>query len=57
MATIRTLVKQLKAVKKALAKDRDRLRQIVEEAEELLEGKEDALDDLQRVIDYLSQYV
>ena len=52
---IKKLIADLKAVKKQLAKDRDKLREIINEAEDLLDN--DALLDIENVIEDLSKYV
>jgi uncharacterized coiled-coil DUF342 family protein len=50
-------VKRLNLVIIKLGKNRDELRAIQDKIEEMLEGKDDDIDDLERVCDNLSRYV
>ena len=53
----KAIIKQVTKIKNRLAKDRDDLRAIQSEVEELLDGKEDNLYDLESIIDDLSKFV
>lgn len=54
---IKELLKKLEISKRAIAKERDKLRVIAEEAEELCESCDNAERDLDSAIDHLSEYV
>jgi ElaB/YqjD/DUF883 family membrane-anchored ribosome-binding protein len=56
-AFIARTIKRIEREKNAIAKARDNLREIVDDAEAVLDSSWDAADDLQRVIDSLSQYL
>lgn len=55
--TVATLSKQLEAGKKNIAKERDKLRELIEEATTIEGNCADALDDIERAADSLSQYL
>jgi len=48
---------QLQKIIKRLEKDRDDLRELQDTVDELMEGKDDDISDLERVCDSLSRYV
>ena len=55
--TIRQLQKDLRSVAKELASTRDTLHDLIADAEELLEGRDEDIDELNRVCENLSKYV
>lgn len=55
--TIKQLAKQIEKSKAQIAKERDKLRELVDEADSLLNDWEQAEDSLQTAIDTLSQLV
>ena len=48
---------QLQKIIKRLEKDRDDLRELQSTVDELMDGKDDDISDLERVCDSLSRYV
>lgn len=55
--TAKTLACQIEACKARMAKERDKLRDLVSDAEALRDNYDTALDDLDRAADAISQYV
>lgn len=53
--TPKQLVADIEAIRKRIAQCRDDLREVVDEAESLLDSSDRADDDLQRAIDALSE--
>lgn len=56
-ATAKALIRRIKAVTAKLAKNRDELRDIIDEAETMIDGKDEDIMDLERVADSLSRFV
>ena len=54
---IRSMVRKLKIIEAAIAKDRDKLQEIMEEAQDILDGSDEVKYDLNRAIDALSLYL
>lgn len=57
MMTDKYLIKQLNASMKRIGKERDILRNLIEDYEDLSDNCDEALDDLQRAVDALSKRV
>ena len=57
MKQIEEVVAQLTASKAVIAKERDKLRDLLDEAEQILISTEDADQGLETAIDSLSQYL
>ena len=51
------LFDQINAIKISIAKDRDKLRSMISEAEDILDCADSATDDLESAADCLSQYL
>lgn len=49
--------RKLERCKERLAKDRDTLRTLMEEYEEILSVSQDAVDDIEHAVETLSQYL
>ena len=56
-ATAKSLIRRIKVVTAKLAKNRDELRDIIDEAETLIDGKDEDIMDLERVADSLSRFI
>jgi len=57
MKTKKGLIKQLKAIKKEIARQRDKMRELLDEYESLIQCCEEADEDLRSVIEKLSEQV
>jgi ABC-type transporter Mla subunit MlaD len=57
MKTKSSLVREINAAKKRIAKERDRLRELLEDANSILQTTDEAVDALEAAVDSLSQYV
>ncbi len=55
--TVNTLNKQIEACKKNIAKERDKLRDLISDAQTIADNCDEAIDDLERAADCLSQYL
>jgi len=53
----KTFIVKLEASKKKLAKERDALRDLISEYEDIAESADSAIQDIENAIDTLSQYV
>lgn len=57
MPSTKHIIKQIENHKLGIAKHRDALRNLLEDARDVLDSTDDALEDIEIVIDKLSQYV